>query len=116
MACQFQLNLQICQLGFRDGGCDGGAWSALIDFPIAFGVESHLEQAVLRIMALAAAGTGHVAAPSRALAIVVLGYGEGGAATAGDQEHAEGAFGGCLQRVLCLGRSLTMPEKRLRSG
>ena len=57
-------------------------------------MESHLKEAVFRVMAFAAAGAGHVAAPGRAFAIVVFGHGEGCAATAWDQEHAEGSFGG----------------------
>ena len=65
----------------------------LVDLPIAFPVESHLEKTVLGVVALAAAGADQVAAPGRALAIVVLGHREGCAAAAGDQKHAE-ALGG----------------------
>jgi hypothetical protein len=57
--------------------------SALVDFPIAFGVESHLEKAILGVVAFAAAGAAHVAAPGGTLAVVVFGDGEGRAAAAG---------------------------------
>ena len=74
----------------------GGSCAALtlVDLPIAFPVESHLEKAVPGVVALAAAGADQIAAPGRALAIVVLGHGEGCAAAAGDQKHAEEALGG----------------------
>ena len=72
---------------------------AVIDFPVAFGLESHLEEAVFGVVALRAAGADQVAAPGRALAIVVLGHGEGCAAAAGDQKHAEGALAGRLDRA-----------------
>ena len=62
---------------------------AVVDFPISFRMESHLKKAVFGIMAFAAAGADQIAAPGGALAIVVLGDGEGGAAAAGDEEHAE---------------------------
>lgn len=53
-------------------------------------MESHLKQAVLGIVTFAAAGAGQIAAPRSALAIVVLGHREGGAATARHEKHAEG--------------------------
>ena len=93
-----------------------GTGLAFIDFPVAFGVKSHLEEAIFGIVALAAAWADHVTAPGGALAIVVFGNREGGAATAGDQEHAEWGFGGCTRGASWLGRSLTTPERRLRSG
>ena len=55
-----------------------------VDLPVAFGVKSHLEEAVFGVVAFAAAGTAEIAAPSRALAVVVFGDGEGGAAAARD--------------------------------
>jgi len=57
---------------------------AVVDFPVAFGMESHLKEAVLGIVALAAGGAGHVAAPGGAFAVVIFGDRECGAATAGD--------------------------------
>lgn len=79
-------------------------------------MESHLEQAVLRVMALAASGTGEIATPGGTLAIVVFGDGEGRAAAAGDQEHAEGKLVVCLRGASGCGRSLATAEKRLLSG
>ena len=103
---------------FLADGNFGGSCAALtlVDLPIAFPVESHLQKTVPGVVALAAAGADQVAAPGRALAIVVLGHGEGRATTAGDEEHAEGAFGSFLHTALWNLRSLTTPEKRLRSG
>jgi hypothetical protein len=46
---------------------------AFVDFPVAFGVESHLEQTVLGIVVLAAAWADEIAAPGGSLAIVVFG-------------------------------------------
>src|SRR5579864_2316082 len=63
---------------------------ALIDLPIAFGVESDLEQPVLGVVALAASGAGKITAPGRALMIIVLGDGKGCAAAAWNQKHAQG--------------------------
>lgn len=60
---------------------------AVVDFPIAFGMKTHLEEAVPGVVLLAAAGTGEITAPGRAPAIVVFGDGEGGSATAGNEEH-----------------------------
>ena len=56
----------------------------LVDLPIAFRVESHLEEAVLGVVAFAAPGAGQVAAPGGSLTIVILGDGEGCATAAGD--------------------------------
>ena len=63
---------------------------ALVDFPVAFGMKSHLEETVLGIVVLAASRADEITAPRGAFAVVVLGDGEGCAATAGDKEHAEG--------------------------
>ena len=63
----------------------------VVNFPIAFGMESYLKQAVLGVVTLAAAGADQVTTPGGSLAIVVLRHGEGGAAAAWDQKHAEGA-------------------------
>ena len=56
-------------------------------------MESYLKEAVLGIVALAAARANQVTTPGSSLAIVVLGHSERGAATARDQEHAKGARG-----------------------
>ena len=64
-----------------------GEWSkklTVIDLPVSLGVKSHLKEAVFRIVAFAASGTDHVAAPCGSEAIVVFGNGEGCAAAAGD--------------------------------
>lgn len=87
---------------------------ALVDFPVAFGVESHLEETVFRIVTLAAAGADQVAAPGGALVVVVFGDGEGGAAAAGDEEHAEGSIRG--GRILLSGRALLARRRTLWSG
>ena len=55
-----------------------------VDLPVAFGVKSHLEEAVFGIVTFAASGADHVAAPGGAFAVVVFGDGEGGAAAARD--------------------------------
>jgi len=60
---------------------------AFVDLPIAFRMKSHLQEAVFWIVALAAAGTTEIATPGRALAVIIFGHREGGAATARDQEH-----------------------------
>lgn len=44
-------------------------------------------------MAFATAGAGKIAAPGRALAIVVVGNGERRAATAGHEKHPQRGFG-----------------------
>jgi len=62
---------------------------AVVDLPVTLRMESHLEEAVFGIVALAAAWAFEIAAPGGALVIVVFGDREGGAATARDQEHAE---------------------------
>ena len=54
-----------------------------IHSPVSLAVEAELQQAVLGIVSLAALGTLQIAAPRRALAIVVLGDCESCAATAG---------------------------------
>lgn len=56
-------------------------------------MEPHLKQAVLRIVALAASGTGQVAVPGSALAIVVFRDSEGRAAAAWYEEHPQGRLG-----------------------
>jgi hypothetical protein len=69
----------------------------VVHLPIALGLESHLKQAVLGIVTLAATGTRKIATPGRSLMIIILSYGEGKAATAGDQEHPERRFGALLR-------------------
>ena len=65
---------------------------AIIDLPIAFGVESHLEEAILGVVTLAASGADEISAPTCSLPVEVLCDGKSCAATAGDEEHAEGSF------------------------
>ena len=52
-------------------------------------MESYLQQPILRIVALAASGARHVAAPRRPLTIVVLCYGKGRPTAAGDEKHLQ---------------------------
>jgi hypothetical protein len=52
-------------------------------------MESHLEQAILGIVALAASGARQVTTPCRSLAVIILGDGEGHPTTAGDEKHSE---------------------------
>src|SRR5215469_12143013 len=66
---------------------------ALVHLPVALRMESHLKEPVLGVVTLATSGADQVAAPGGALAIVVFGHGEGCAAAAGDEEHAQGRFG-----------------------
>src|SRR3954462_7181249 len=73
-------------------------------------MESHLEEAVFGIVALAAAWAFEIAAPGGALVIVVFGDREGGAATARDQEHAErrrGFLSNCLGPISLRGAKAT---------
>lgn len=72
--------------------------STLVDLPVSLGMESHLKEAVLGIVALAASGADQVSAPCSTLAIVVFGDGERGAAAAGDEEHAQRRLGFCFGR------------------
>ena len=87
-----------------------------IHFPVTFAMVAKVKQAIARVVAFATAGADQVTAPLAAVLIVTVGYSKGGAATAGDQEHAEWGFGGCTRGASWLGRSLTTPERRLRSG
>jgi len=86
----------------RGGAAPGGAGRvptrslAVIDFPVALGVKSHLKQTVLGIVTLAAAGTLQITAPRGALVIIVLCDGERSAAAAGDEEHAQMCCTGVL--------------------
>jgi hypothetical protein len=98
---------------------------AFVDLPVSVRVESHLQKAVLGIVALAAAGADEIAAPSGSLAVVVFSNGEGGSAAAWDQEHAErlGSFGGSggRKRVGAVGagrprHSWRDPSTALRAG
>lgn len=52
-------------------------------------MKSYAEEAILGIVAFAAAGTDEIAAPSGAMTIIIFGNSEGGAATAGNKEHSE---------------------------
>jgi hypothetical protein len=87
------LRKPACQLISGGSAADGPL--ALIDFPVTLRMESHLQQPVLGIVSLPASGTNEVAAPSRALMVVVLCYGECGPATARHQKHAESRFAFC---------------------
>ena len=64
----------------------------LVYLPISFSVESHLQQTVLGIVSLPAAGTNQVTAPGRALMIVILRHRKSCSATARDEEHAQQRF------------------------
>ena len=76
-------------------------------------MESHLEKAVFGIVAFGAAWADQEAAPSGALAIVIVGYGEGGAAAAGDEEHAEM----CWRFYRCgFGGAIHLPSSMLGPG
>ncbi len=92
-----------------------GSELAVVYLPVAFGMEAHLQKAVLRVVPLAAAGTDEVAAPGGALAIVVFGDCESCSATARDQEHAEGALRG-TGGIAADARSLRPAKRQLRSG
>ena len=62
--------------------------STAADFPEALRLVIERQQAIARVVTLAAVRAGNEAAEVHSLAVVILGNGEGGAATAGDQEHA----------------------------
>jgi hypothetical protein len=66
---------------------------ALVNRPVAFAVIADLQQAVLGIVALATARAGKIAPPSRTLAIVIFGDGEGQTTTAWNKKHAERRLG-----------------------
>ena len=79
-----------CQNNFDTRrGLFGLCGLAVIDFPVAFGVESHLEQAVFGIVTLAATRAYKIAAPGGALVVVVFSDRESRPATARDEEHAQ---------------------------
>jgi hypothetical protein len=63
---------------------------------------------------LAATGADQVAAPSRALVVIVFSDGEGCAAAARDQEHAQGHFRNLL--VLAAGLAVWFHKLRFVSG
>ena len=52
-------------------------------------MESHLQNAILGIVALAASGTEHVTTPCPPLAIIVLCHGKGRPTAAGDEKHSQ---------------------------
>ena len=62
---------------------------ALVYLPVPLRMKTHLQQTVLGIMSLAAAGTDQISAPRRTLMIVVLRHSECRPATAGHEEHAQ---------------------------
>src|SRR5579863_5372546 len=70
--------------------------SAVVHFPIALGMETHLQEAILWIVALAASWTGQVPAPGSSLPIEILGDCESDAAAARNQKHAKA---GCVFSV-----------------
>ena len=67
---------------------EGAEASAIFHLPEAVLVATKMQQAVARVMALAACGAGNETAEVHSPAVVFLGNGKGGAAAAGDQEHA----------------------------
>ena len=73
----------------------------LIYLPIPFALVAELQQAVFRVVPLAALGTLQIPAPSCSLAIVVFGNGKGSPATAGDEKH--------LERLVELGHPASFP-------
>jgi hypothetical protein len=66
--------------------CDG---LAAVYLPEVFVVIAEAEQAVARVVTLATVGAGNEAAKVHSLAVEVLGYSEGPATTARDEEHAK---------------------------
>jgi len=63
-------------------GCMRENLLATINFPVPLNLEAHLEQTVLRVVALATLGTKQVAAPCGASLIVVLSHSKGHPTTA----------------------------------
>ena len=63
--------------------------STAADLPKAFILVIKLQQAIARVVALAAIGAGNKASDVHAAAVVILGNGKVRAATARDEEHAE---------------------------
>ena len=52
-------------------------------------MESHLQNTILGIVALAASGTEQVATPCRPLAVIVFCDGKGHSTAAGDEKHPQ---------------------------
>jgi len=69
---------------------------AAADFPEAFVLVVEGQQAIARIVTLAAVGAGNEAADVHSAAVVIFGNGKTGAATARDEEHAETLLGAYL--------------------
>jgi len=63
--------------------------SAAADFPEAFSLVVERQQAIARVVTLAAVRAGNEAADMHSAAVVILGNGKRRAATAGDEEHAK---------------------------
>ncbi len=64
-------------------------FSAAPDFPEVFVLIVERQQAIARVVTLAAFGTGNEAADVHSPPVVILGHGKAHAATAGDEEHAK---------------------------
>jgi hypothetical protein len=74
--------------------CQFGIASTLVDLPVSLGMESHLKEPVLGVVTFAASWADQIAAPSGTVAVIIFGDGEGRAAAAGDEEHAQGSVDG----------------------
>jgi hypothetical protein len=70
--------------------------SAAADFPKMFRLVVEGEEAIARVVPLAAVGAGNEAADVHSAAVVIFGNGKAGAATTGDEEHAEVFLVCCL--------------------
>src|ERR1019366_6864 len=62
---------------------------AAADFPKAFILVVESQEPIARVVTLAAVGAGNEAAEVHSTAVVILGNGKAGAATARDEEHAK---------------------------
>ncbi len=67
--------------------------SAPADLPEMFGLIVKAEQAIARVVTLAAVRAGNEAPDVHSAAVVILGHGKAGAATARDQKHAKALRG-----------------------
>jgi hypothetical protein len=65
-----------------------GFRSALVHLPVSFAVIAKVQQAIFGVVSLAAYRTDQIAAPRRALPVIILSNRECRAATAGNQQHA----------------------------
>jgi hypothetical protein len=91
--CACQVEIVLCSEREWKPFSEGiAARLKIIDSPVAFAVISHLQQPVLWIMTLAAAGASQVPAPVGALVVVIFRHREGCPAAAGDEKHLEAAL------------------------